>query len=186
MSNKNNGSGLSGMLGETVSVRKVRGQVVVTNRPRRRAGKPSEKQASVQEKFLEASQYANRQIAQAESNALYAAGITGKKRSAYLVAMSDYLSAPKVSSIDILDYRGAIGDTIVVKAIDDFMVTKVKVVIADAAGSILEEGEAGPDAQQVNLWQYKARAVNPTLAGTTVRAYAYDRPGNTGKAEVVL
>ena len=86
--------------------------------------------------------------------------------------MSDYLSVPKVSSIDLLDYRGAVGDTIVVHAVDDFMVTKVKVVIADADGAILEEGEAGPDAQRVNLWEYKATVANPMLSGTTVLAVA--------------
>ena len=185
MSNKKKGSSLSGMLSETVTVRKVRGQVVVTNRPRRRPG-PTEKQATAQRKFLEASQYASRQIAQDESKALFSSGITDKKRSVYLVSMSDYLSVPKVSYIDTLGYRGAVGDSIVVRAVDDFMVTKVKVIIADAAGSILEEGEAGPDALRVNLWEYKATVANPKLSGTTVLAVAYDRPGNTGTAEVVL
>ena len=41
------------MLGETVTVRKVSGEVVVTNRPPRRSA-PTEKQAAVQGKFLEA------------------------------------------------------------------------------------------------------------------------------------
>jgi hypothetical protein len=117
---------------------------------------------------------------------LYTSGITGKKHSAYLVAMNDYLIAPTVESIDTRSYRGAKGDVIVVKAIDDFMVTKVKIVVTNAAGVVIEEGEAGPDVMRTNQWEYKATAANPTLAGTKIRAVAYDRPGNTGTAEIVL
>ena len=59
-------------------------------------------------------------------------------------------------------------------------------VITDAEGAILDEGEAGTEAQQVNRWEYKVKDANPTLSCTTVLAVAYDRPGNTGTAEVVL
>ena len=174
------------MLGETVSVRKVGGRIVVKNRPKRKVGKPSEKAMGFQEKFQEAAQYASRQIAEAESRALYTTGITSRKRSAYIVAVSDFLNAPRVRSIDTIDYHGAIGDTIVVNAVDDFMVTKVKVVVINSAGAVIEQGEAGPDVMKANHWGYKATAVNPTLAGTKIRAIAYDRPGNTGIAEIVL
>ena len=174
------------MLGESVAVRNVSGRVVVTNRPKRKMGKPSDKQSAVQDKFLAASQYANQEIELEESKALYATGITPRKRSAYMVALTDYLSAPKVSSIETLDYHGAIGDPIVVHAIDDFRVTKVTIVITNAAGAIIEQGEVVPDRQRVILWDYKATATNPAVTGTKIRVVAYDRPGNKGMAEVVL
>jgi hypothetical protein len=72
-----------------------------------------------------------------------------------------------------------------VKATDDFMVTKVKVIITNATGAIIEEGEALPDAMKSNQWEYKATAANPTLVGTKILAVAYNRPGNTGSAQVV-
>jgi hypothetical protein len=176
----------SGMVGDTVVFRTVRGKLQMANVPGKRTGKASQKQAAVQRKFQEAAQYAKRQISQPEFNTLYTSGITGKKHSAYLVAMNDYLIAPTVDSIDALSYRGAKGDVIVIKAIDDFMVTKVKIVVTNAAGVVIEEGEAGPDLTRTNQWGYKATAANPTLAGTKIRAVAYDRPGNTGTAEIVL
>jgi hypothetical protein len=186
MSNVKNKTDISGLLGETVKVRKVRGQVVVTNRPKRRMGKPSDKQAEVQAKFLEAAQYASRQIAQKESNALYAEGMTARKPLAYVVAMSDYLVAPTVHHIDTLGYRGAIGDRITVKATDDFMVTSVKVVITDPSGKVIEQGDAGPNAERINLWAYTATVANPSPGGTKVSATAFDRPGNSTQAEVVI
>jgi hypothetical protein len=186
MSTTNNQTELSGMLGGIVSVRKVGGRVVVTNRPKRKLSNPTDKQVAIQEKFQEAAQYASRQIAVEESRAMYAAGITTRKRNAYIVAVSDYLSAPKLRSIDTIDYHGAVGDPIVVLAKDDFMVTKVKIVITNAAGAIIEQGDAGPDAMKADHWGYKATAANPTLTGTKIQAIAYDRPGNVGTAELVL
>jgi hypothetical protein len=150
MSNTKNESDFSGMLGESVTVRKVRGKVVVKNRPKRRLGSPTpgSKLDEARARFLEATQYARQQISLAESKELYAKRVTHKKRSAFTVAMTDYLLAPKVHSIDTVDYHGAIGDTITVKATDDFMVTKVKVIITNATGAIIEEGEALPDAMK--------------------------------------
>jgi len=186
MSTSSNETDISGMLGESVSVRKVGSRVVVKNRPPKKVGKPSEKQETAQEKFQDAAQYARQQVAVPESKALYTTGLTTKKRTPYIVAMTDYLSAPKVRSIDPINYRGTVGDAIVVNAKDDFMVTKVKITITSAAGVLVEEGDAGPDTTKSNQWAYKATAANPTLTGTTIKAVAYDRPGNTGTAQVVL
>jgi|SRR6266850_4056554 len=192
MSTKKNDSSFSGMLGESATVRNVRGKLVVKSRPRRVLGpatplpKDTSKRDAARARFQEATQYGHQQISLPESRDLYAKRITDKKRTAYTVAMIDYLIAPKVHRIDTVDYHGSIGDTITVKATDDFMVTNVKIVITNAAGTLIEEGEAGPDSKKINLWAYKATAANPSLAGTKIRAVAYDRPGNTGTAEIVL
>ena len=177
--------GASGMLGDTMVFRTVRGGLQMVNRPKRRR-KVSEKQLDIQSKFQEASQYANRQIAKEDSNSLYEAGITDKKHTAYIVAMSDYLNAPKVHFIEALGYKGAIGNLIAVKATDDFMVTGVKVAITAANGTLIEEGEAGPDPDRINLWTYKTTVENPSVAGTVIQAIAFDRPGNATSANKQL
>jgi hypothetical protein len=177
--------GLSAMLSDTIVIRKVRGHYHMVN-PGRRPRKPTPGQADRREKFREASQYASRQISRAEVNALYAQGITSNKHTTYLVALSDYLNAPTVKQIETQGYRGAIGDTIHVKATDDFMVTKVMVTITDAAGVLIEEGVAAQDVQTADGWEYKATVSNRQLPGTTIRTVAYDRPGNKASAEVVL
>lgn len=185
MSIQKKNAGFSGMLGAEVTVRQVDGKLVVASRPKPKPT-PSEQQLAVHARLREATKYARQQMAVTASQKLYATGITDKLRSAYVVAMNDYFHAPHVHAIDTEGYRGRIGDVITVKASDDFMVTKVKVKILDPAGVLIEEGDAGPDDSQVNLWAYPATVANPTLAGTTIRAIAYDRPGNTGKAEVEL
>ncbi len=177
--------GVSAMLGDAVIIRRVRGQYVVS-RPARRPRKPTARQVERRELFREAAQYARRQISTEESYALYASGITSNKHTAYLVALSDCLNAPKVQHVDTLGYRGAVGDTIHVKATDDFMVTKVRIVITDPAGSLIEQGEAASVAGTADGWEYKTTVSNSACDGTTIRVVAIDRPGNKGTAEVVV
>ena len=177
---------LSGLLGESVSIRKVRGAVVLKNRPQRVVTNASGNQLAFKERFLEAVAYAKQQVKQPDIKEEYATGITPKLKSAYAVALTDYLVAPKVGPIYTTDYHGAIGDLIAVKAKDDFMVTRVKIVITNAAGAVIEQGEASPDLQKTFLWNYNASVANPTLAGTKIQAIAYDRPGNITSFEKVM
>jgi hypothetical protein len=176
---------LSGLLGEKVSVRKVNGRIVVTNRPNRKLGPPSGKQEAVQQKFLEAVNYAKQQLQQEESRSLYEAGITARKKSALIVAITDYLNAPRVDLIETGEYQGNIGDKIQVKAVDDFKVAAVKIVITDSDGNILEKGEAEADLKLYH-WNYVAKVANPSVAGTRITATAFDRPGNKGQLEKAL
>lgn len=175
-----------GMLGTTVSVKKVRGKMLVTEKLKRKAGIPSDKQAVVRDSFLAASQYANQQVRDPEANALYAKGITDKKRTVYVVAMSDYLNSPEVKAILAKGYKGRVGDTIQVTAKDDFMVNKVFVRITDASGALVEEGEAVRSTLRPFDWDYKAQAENSELTGSTIAVEAYDLPGNLGELSITL
>ena len=87
------------------------------------------------------------------------------------------MNAPTVQHIDISGYRGRAGDTIAIRAVDDFSVTKVSVQIRNAAGTLIEEGEA---AKGLNCWRYRVTVPNLSISGSTIRATAFDRPGNTG------
>ncbi len=177
---------LGGFLGEELTVRKMKHRVVIKNRPKMKMGPPTAAQESVQVKFLKATKYASRQNEVPEFRALYAAGITREKRSTYLVALSDYLKAPKVDEIKVIGYKGAIGDVITIEAHDDFRVERIHVAITERDGNILEEGEAIADAIDPNLWRYAATVANPRVTGSTIVATAYDRPGNEGFLEKML
>jgi hypothetical protein len=177
---------VSAMLGHEVLVRNVRGQYIVTNRPIRKQRMPSPGQVSRRDKFKSAAQYASRQIAREESAELYASGITAKKRTAYLVALTDFLNAPEVKEIDARNYQGHEGDIIRISATDDFRVTSVELTIINPRGEIIENGEAVQDKRHVNTWNYKTTMANPERTGTIIRSKAFDRPGNSGEREIVL
>ena len=178
---------LSGILGESASLRKVAGRVVITNRPKKRmVGEPSQGQEAFNKRFLGATRYAKLQLESEGSKAMYKSGVTPAKRSAYLVAVTDYLVSPEVVAIDTKGYKGAIGDTIIVKAIDDFRVVRVQVTITGSDGAEIESGEAKLLPDLAEDWQYKATVANTALLGTTIRALAYDKPRNVGELSIVL
>lgn len=173
------------MHAKRVSVRQVGNQLIVTERPKQKQ-QLSEKVMKARERFLDASYYAAKQNADPVSKALYEKGMTEKTNSAYAAALKDYLIAPKVEFITAIDYRGRINDPIAIRANDDFMVTRVKVEILGADGSLIEEGDAVTNDAARNLWNYTAKALNAAPAGTTIRATAFDRPGNVGSLEIVI
>ena len=176
--------GCSGRLGDMV-FRTVHGQTHICKRPAMRS-RTTEKQTAVISKFRQATQYAKQQVGDPALKELYEHGITDRKLSAYQMAVSDYLNAPKVHSIDTQRYQGKIDDKILVAATDDFMVVGVKIIIVGSDGLVIEEGEAGPSLHRADHWSYKATVVNPSLPGTRIRAVAYDRPGNATSLEKVL
>lgn len=178
-------SKISGMLGGTVVFRRWRGRILMSNRPKPRASL-SEKQQVTVNRFKEATQYAVKQMKDPASKAEYAAGTNFDKHSAYLVALCDFLNAPKVHYIKFSEYRGATGEWITIKARDDFRVVRVKVVIVDADGVVLEQGDAAPSFRKPFIWKYQASVANPQVNGTVIKVTAFDKPGNSGSAEIVV
>jgi hypothetical protein len=176
----------TGMVGKTVVFKSYYGDTIVANRPKKSSKKISDARLKIQEKFTVAASYAKQAMLNAATKALYATGIGGTRRTAQSVAMSDFLNAPKVRVIDASEYKGAIGDLILVNAVDDFKVTKVKVTITSAAGVLIESGDAVQGTVDMFTWTYTATAANAVLAGTTIAATAYDTPNNKGVLSQVL
>lgn len=177
---------LGGVLGDRVTLEKVRNKALVTYRPKRKPGPATPKQEEVRDRFLEAAQYAKHQTMDPEGKAFYQKGVSSKMKSAYTVALTDYLSTPTVKSITTKEYQGKAGDLITVWAKDDFVVTRVSVMIKDRKGNLLEQGDAEPDTINPHIWTYTAKTANPSLAGSTIQAIAFDRPGNEGVMEVTV
>ena len=98
------------------------------------------------------------------------------------------MSPPIVKRIDTRHYKGAGGDRIVTRAVDDFRVTGVRVEIYATDGTLLEAGNAVQDLNGID-WTYTATRPNPApagLAGCKIKAIASDVPGNEGSLEVTL
>jgi hypothetical protein len=179
----------SGVLGKTSSIREVRGRLVVANRPKRKVGKLTARQQEASSKFLEAAKYASvhSQLAAAGEPSEYASGITGKKSNVYLVALSDFIVAPTVHFIEAPKYKGVIGETITIKATDDFRVASVEVTITDGNGAQLESGNARvEDPKYPFTWAYKTTVANQAVAGTIIRATAMDVAKNRTSFEITI
>lgn len=177
--------GISGKLGNLV-LRQVGGQTVVqaAEAPGRRAPRSPAQQAHL-DRMYRAQLYAKAQVRDPTAKARYTTGIDQRRRSAYAVAIADYMHAPEITAVDMRSYHGQPGDPIFITATDDFAVAGVAVRLYEADGALLEEGLAerlatGPG------WRYIGRAAAALAHGGRVEAEARDYPGNVARREVVV
>ena len=143
--------------------------------------KATDSQKEQRRRFQQATFYAKAAIADPDTKAAYA-GSAKKGQTAYNVAVADFFHAPDIESVDLSHYTGQPGDTILIRATDDFMVKEVKVTITNADGSLVEKGDAAPDAGGY-LWTYTATQVNDNLEGDKIEIAASDLPGNITREE---
>lgn len=176
---------ISGKMGETHSYRKVRGKMYMVNLPEK-GNTLRDDQKTFITRFQRGVNYAKLQMEDPLAKEMYQKGITPRKHSAYLVALSDRLNAPQVHEIKVAEYNGAIGDSIVIDATDDFKVTRVRVTISDPDGTKVEQGFAVQDAKVPERWVYTTTEANPSAKGSTISVTAFDTPQNETTLEKVV
>lgn len=171
---------LSGKVGDLV-FRRYRKSTVISRAPDFEGTEPTEAQQAHRERFRAAVSYGKTIMDDPEAKALYEEAAQAVERPLFSVIVADYLNEPTVEEIDLTGYAGAVGDEIIITAVDDIEVVSVDVVLTDEADAEIERGAATLDSS--GHWLYVATvAVEP---GTTVRvsAAAHDRPGGIGEAE---
>jgi hypothetical protein len=177
---------LKGSVGKQLVFRQWEGKTIVSKFPKSRTGNPTPAQAEITEKFQLASRYAKSVLSNANQSLAQAYATALKPRqNVYSRALEDFLSAPVVKNIDTRNYSGAEGEKIVIRALDDYRVTTVRVEIRDAEDRIIDTGNAVQDLNGID-WTYAATYGNAVLPGTKIRAIATDVPGNEGMLEVTL
>ena len=162
--------------------RQLDGQTIVAKLPKQRS-KVSAKQQKQRDRFQEAVFYGKEAMATPELAELYTTAAKKGKRP-YNVAVADFLNAPDIDEVDLSAYHGAAGDTIKVKASDDFAVKSVIIKIINASGETAEEGEAVH--KLGNSWIYTATSEVNDLAGTKIIVSVSDVPGNVTREESVI
>jgi hypothetical protein len=175
---------LKGSLGKELVFREWAGKTVVAKAPKARVGKPTAAQAETQEKFLLAARYAKFIINDPAMVAGYAAALR-PRQNVYSRALEDFINSPTVVRINHSGYNGAVGDTLIIRASDDFRVVGVSAEIYAADGKLLEKGACTQNINGVDF-TYTAKLVNPLLAGCKIKAIAIDVPGNEGTLEISL
>ncbi len=174
--------GLSGKIGDLLIFRQWNGKTIVSSVPRQ-PKTVSDKQKQQRERFQNAVLYAQSAVAAEGLKEQYAAGAQ-KGKSAFNIAVADFLTAPDIRQIDLSEYTGQPGGKIHITISDDFAVTTVSVSITNADGTLVEKGEALRGLG--NLWTYTATQENQSLEGDKIEIIASDLPGNQTKAEQTL
>ncbi|MHB2149558.1 hypothetical protein ACX8XP_10910 [Calditrichota bacterium LG25] len=176
--------GVSGKIGDQIVIRQRGGEVILSQAPGKRTGEPSEAQKAQQLKFQQAIIYGKQAIADPDTKAEYEAKAEGLK-TGYNVAVADFLHAPQIDEIDVTNYKGNAGDTIRIRAVDDFKVVQVHVEIYNSDGSLVEEGDAVLQDNGLD-WIYTCTADNTDTAGDKIVIKVSDKPGNITTGEEVI
>jgi hypothetical protein len=168
--------GLSGKVGGLLVFRQVNGKTVVSKIPEQ-PKTVSDKQKDQRQRFQSATFYAKIALGSPETKELYDAKANKRSgKTAYHVAIADFLNAPDIHDVDLSAYTGTAGDEIRIIASDDFAVVSVHVQIENVDGSIVEEGYAVNSVG--NLWIYTVTANNESPDGNKIVVSASDMPGN--------
>lgn len=168
--------GASGKIGKTLVFRQMRnGETIIANRAKPSNLPLTPAQETHRSKFIRASYLAKSLLLDPMFGPQYLAKVS-RGRTAYNVALTDCLTAPKIMEVSLKDYNGTIGDQIAVRATDDFMVTAVSLRILEADDNVIEEGMAALD--NIGLdWVYVATVANSS-AGIKIEITVTDVPGN--------
>lgn len=176
--------GLTGLVGDMIVFRNRGGKTFVSTKPKARTGELSEGQKAHLGKFQEAVLYAKAALAEPDKRAGYTQSAT-MTQTAYNVAVADFFHAPDIKDVDLSKYTGKTGDTIIIRATDDFKVMEVSVAIYNSDGTEVEHGLAVLSTNGVD-WVYTAKAENPSLTGDRIVIRASDMPGNVTEEEKSL
>jgi hypothetical protein len=175
---------LHGKFGDQVVFRTRNGKSVTADVPKRSRKQAATTQVKTRDRFKLASIWAKSTLEDADMLAAYSAKATDGK-TAYVLAVTDFLKPPRISEISVAGYHGHPGDVIRVAAFDDFMVVTVKVQIKDATGTLIEAGACQPDSRRM-FWLYTATTEVIDLTGVEITAIATDNPEHTGEDTVVI
>ena len=170
-----------GQIGDLV-FRRYEDQVVISRKPDFEDQTATAAQVAQRERFREAALYGKMVMADPETKALYVEAAKAKGQPVFSLTVADFFNAPSVDEVDLSGYAGGVGDTILIRARDDFDVTGVNVSLTDGDGAAIESGAGLETAAGSGQWVYTATTAVAT--GTTVRiaVTASDRPGGVGTA----
>ena len=126
----------------------------------------SEAQQYHRDQFIEATQRAKAMLADPGARAFYEAVALAKDSNAYQVALTDILFKPRFEPLDLSNYKGQVGDTILIRAIDDIGFVDVDVTISANDGTQIETGKAVEDGIRTGYWTYTA--ATPVAIGTDI------------------
>lgn len=166
-----------GKIGDLV-FKRYNEDVIVARKPDLSGQPPTPGQAAARERFKLAAVYGRTALADPAAKTLYEAKAKAKGDPVFSVTIADFFNAPSVEEIDLSQYMGRSGESIRIKAHDDFEVMGVSVRITGSNGQALEEGAAMRSGPTGNLWSYQTTATIPDGEPVEIEVTASDRPGN--------
>jgi hypothetical protein len=174
-----------GRVGDVV-LRWCRGKSIMSKRPDCSRVVKSKAQKANMKRFAAATLYGKMVLTDPKKCEYYR-----KKKKMYQsiwnAAISDFMSKPKVQTIDLKDYKGLPGNEIRISARDRFKFEAVIVTILNILGQIIESGPAfARSSSEYMEWVYKTTVMNPSYKDSKVVVRVVDLVGNVVQEAVVV
>jgi hypothetical protein len=166
---------IRGKVGDLV-FKRYNQEIIMTRSPRQSGKAPTASQLAVRENFRLATVYGKSVMADPKTLSLYETKARAQGTPVFALAVADFFNAPAVDEIDLSNYTGKTGETIHIRASDDFEVAGVGVVIHNAGGAVLEQGAA--TASGDGTWNYTATTNLPAGQTVSIDVTATDLPGH--------
>jgi hypothetical protein len=116
------------------------GKIFVHPKCTKRRTKVTAAEKKQQTLFKQAVEYAKQVLVDPDKGPIYQREARLRNLSAQNLAVQDFMRPPVIRGIGLSNYSGKRGSCISVRAEDDFEFARVKVLIRDQAGHVLEEG----------------------------------------------
>lgn len=175
---------IRGQVGDLV-FKRYEDRVILSRKPDLSGHQATAAQQAVRQRFRQAALYGKMVMADPDARARYDQAAEARRKPVFSLTVADFFNAPAIDEVDVSAYTGSTGDPIVVRASDDFEVSRVEVSLTDPDGAVLEEGAATLDGHR---WVYTAQTDVGSGATVRIGVRALDRPGGAGvdQTEVTL
>ena len=161
------------------------GKTIISKVPRKRDNPVySENQELAKERFREGVIYAKGAVQDPILSAFYKP-YAKPCLSVYNLALADFCKPPQIKTIKTDGYQGKIGDTIIIRAIDNFGIAELIISICKPGGCIVETGLAVQARNRLDR-VYTANVRNENVEDTHIKVKAADTPSNVTMLEQTL
>lgn len=166
----------TGRVGNLV-FRKYRGQLIVSGYVAP-STPPTARQRARRSLFRDAVSYAKSVVGTAVWKEVYAPYARKTGCSVFSAAVADFMNPPVIDVIDLRQYHGSAGDSIMISCHDDFGVSAVHVAIHAKDGPLIEEGIAIAEGA---VWRYTTKTAQASGQRVAIASTATDRAGRTAQ-----
>ena len=142
---------------------------------------PTQAQLDHQARFTEAVLRAKAALTDPATYAFYAAIAKERDTTAQIVALTDFLVEPSFKPLDLSNYKGRVGDTILIRAVDDIGLANVEVNIVSQDGTPIEHGQAIENGVRTGFWTYIATKPVAIGADIFIEVKGVDHAGTEAK-----
>jgi hypothetical protein len=158
--------GLSGKMGDWVyRYSKDKEKTYIGEKPVRTKDL-SEAQVAHNDRFSDASQFAVEVMDDPVLREFYETVAEERDMKIRNLAIADFFNVPSFKPLGLTNYKGRVGDTIVIRMVDEIGLVSMHVSIDKGDGTDIEKGQAVETSPRSGKWIYTATA--PVATGTDI------------------